>query len=138
MVDTLTKPEIKPQVEAFLGETMPAFIGTKRADGTVQIATLWFKYQDGVIELNGGPDRRWAEHVRRDGGRVSLYFSDPTNMWRWARVEGTLIDEREDIGREHINERSRKDLGQDYGAPGERIVFRVRPERVTSSYDSQW
>jgi hypothetical protein len=59
---------IGPRLDAFLGEVMPAIIGTRRTDGSVQINPVWFEYKDGKVLLNGGENRVVPERATGAGG----------------------------------------------------------------------
>jgi hypothetical protein len=132
---TAGAPGLTEAVDAFLKETMPAVLGTVRSDGTVQQCAVWYDYRDGSIFVNGGPGRAWAKHIERDGGRATLYFADPTNMWRFAEVRVRLADWTDDGAAEDIEYLSRKYTGREYRGRGPRRIFRFVPERVRSSFD---
>ena len=129
---------IGPRLAAFLGEVMPAVIGTKRSDGSVQINPVWFDYEDAKIRLNGGENRAWLKHARKDKGRITIFFVDPKNMWRHAQVQGRILRTTTEGAGEHINLLSRRYLGRDYARPTtDRLLIEVLPERVTGAGGGQ-
>jgi hypothetical protein len=122
---------IGPRLEAFLREVMPAIIGTKRSDGSVQLNPVWFEYEDGKILLNGGGNRAWLKHAQKDKGRITILFIDPKNMWRYAQVQGRIVRTTTAGAGEHISHLSRRYLGRDYANPTTgRLLIEVVPERV--------
>lgn len=125
---------IGPRLEAFLGEKMPAIIGTRRSDGSVQMNPLWFDYKDGAIRLNGGENRAWLKHARKDKGRITIFFIDPKNMWRYAQVQGRIVRTTTEGAGDQINHLSQRYLGRDYARPTtDRLLIEVMPERVTGA-----
>lgn len=118
----------------FAQEKIPAILGTIRRDGSVQMNPVWFEYADGYVWLNGGPDRRWFHHIKRDPQqRLTLLLIDPSNMWRWAQVQGRMVEATEHGADEHIDRLSHRYLGRPYQRrPGERcIMIKIEPLRVT-------
>lgn len=125
---------IGPKLAAFLAEVIPVVVGSKRSDGSVQLNPVWYEYDDGTIVLNGGENRAWLKHIRKDDGRVTLYFADPKNMWRWAQVQGRLARTSTEGAGEHINKLSHRYLGSDYRGPRTgRLRIEIVPERVTGT-----
>lgn len=127
--------EIEEQVAAFLGEVMPAFLGTVRPDGTAQVVPIWYEYADGAVWLNPTASRGWLAHIRRDP-RVTLLFVDPREMFRRVVVRGRVTDIDEVAGAVHIDRLARRYLGTDYPwhEPDDpRIRVRVDIESLTAS-----
>lgn len=58
---------------------------------TIRIEILPFDPQGGSDFVN------WLRHMQRDGA-VTLTFVDPQNMFRWAGVQGRLVEVVEDPG----------------------------------------
>ncbi len=124
-----------PRLAAFLNEPIPITVGTTRRDGSVQMNPVWYEYRDGQIWLNGGPQRGWFKHLRRDG-RVTLMVLDPKNMFRWAQIQGRFADSTTQGADEHIEHLSQRYTGGPYRNPKvDRLIVRIDPERV-SGYES--
>src|SRR5437764_4494418 len=85
--------ELSPKMQEFTQEVYPAIIGTNRKDGSVQINPVWFEFQDGSFWINGGTNRGWFKHLQRDP-RITLLLIDPKNMFRWAQVQGRMVEDR--------------------------------------------
>jgi PPOX class probable F420-dependent enzyme len=123
--------QIGERLQKFFDEPLPITIGTTRNDGTVQMNPVWYEFRDGLIWLNGGPKRDWVRHLQRDP-RVSLLVVDPKNMFRWALIQGRLVDSTFDGADDHIDRLAQRYFGGPYPNPKvERMIVRLQPERVT-------
>ena len=123
--------QIGERLRAFLDEPLPITVGTTRRDGSVQMNPVWFEFTDGEFWLNGGPNRGWVQHMRRDP-RVTLFVLDPRSMFRWAQIQGRLIDTTTDNADDHIEHLSQRYLGGPYRNPKvDRLIVRIAPERIT-------
>jgi PPOX class probable F420-dependent enzyme len=123
---------------AFAQEVIPAILGTTRSNGSAQMNPVWYEYDGQSFWLNAADSRAWLEHLRRDP-RVTLLLIDPNNMWRWAQIQGEVveIDDDPQRGADHIDRLSERYLGRPYGGfrVGEtRVKVRVEPVRVTGSF----
>lgn len=124
---------------AFLDEVMPAVIGTVRSDGTVQLNPIWYERRGDELWLNATRSRRWGSRLN-PGTAVTLLMVDPANMWRWAQVQGRVIEKTEEGGAEHIDHLSQRYLGSDYRNHQDadpRLIVRVVPTRITGSFPSR-
>jgi len=129
--------QIGPRLKAFFDEPLPIIVGTTRRDGSVQMTPVWYEYRDGQIWLNGGPKRDWVKHIKRDS-RVSLLVPDPKNMFRWAQLQGRLVDTSLEGGDDHIERLSQRYTGGPYRNPKvDRLIVRIDPERVTGMESGQ-
>jgi PPOX class probable F420-dependent enzyme len=118
------------RLKAFLDEPNPLIVGTTRHDGSVQMAPVWYEYRDGQIWLNGGPNRDWVKHLKRDP-RVSLFVIDPKNMFRWVEIQGRVAEMTLEGGDEHIERLSQRYTGGPYRNPKiNRLIVRIDPYRV--------
>ena len=119
-----------PRLKAFTDEPLPIVLGTVRRDGSVQMNPLWYEYRDGQIWLNGGEQRGWFKHTRRDP-RVTLLLVDPKNMFRWAQIQGRLAGTSTEGADEHIDRLAHRYQGGPYRNPKiDRMIIRIEPERV--------
>ncbi len=108
-------------------------VATLRRDGSPQLTVVWLDWDGENVVFNTAEGRAKPRNIRRDP-RVSVQVTDPANPFRWIAVTGTAEMTHEGAV-EHIDKLARKYRGVDsYGVPpGEqRIVVRVRPERVTA------
>jgi len=120
----------------FFHEVMPVTVGTRRKDGTVQLNPVWYDFHDGYFHLNSARGRNWAEHVQQQKD-VTLLFVDPRNMYRWAQVQGRLVNVTTEGADAHIDRLSARYTGNPVyqnRVPGEvRISMTIEPLRITGS-----
>jgi PPOX class probable F420-dependent enzyme len=120
----------------FLDEVMPAIVGTNRSDGSVQMNPIWYERRGDEIWLNAASSRAWGRRLRT-GTPVTLLFVDPANQYRWAQVQGEVLEKTGEGGAAHIDRLSHRYFGRPYGQhdPADpRLVVRVRPTRVTGTF----
>lgn len=132
-----TRAALSEPMRTFLDEVMPAIVGTSRSDGSVQMNPIWYDRRDDEIWLNPASTRAWGKRLDI-GKRVTLLFIDPKDQWRWAQVQGEVIDKTTEGGERHIDELSQRYLGRLYGdhrPEDPRQVVRVRPLRITGTID---
>src|ERR1700674_3820851 len=96
-----------PRLKAFLDEPLPIILGTTRQDVSVQMTPVWYEYRDGQLWVNGGPRRDWFLHMQRDP-RVTLFRLDPKQMFRWAQIQGRLVDSTAEGADDHIERLSQR------------------------------
>ena len=75
-------------LSAFLTEPGIAKLATHNADGTIRIAPLWFKYEDGKVILNTWPWTRSAQNIVRDGG-VTVMLDTSEMPYKGIHMVGT-------------------------------------------------
>jgi PPOX class probable F420-dependent enzyme len=125
------------RLRALLDEPLPVTLATTRANGTVQLAPVWYEYRDGMIWLNGGPKRDWFRHLQRDP-RATLLVLDPKNMFRWVQILAQLHDTTFDGADDHIESLSQRYFGGPYPNPKvDRMIIRLEPLRVTGMDSGQ-
>jgi PPOX class probable F420-dependent enzyme len=131
-VGDVVSAKIGPRLRAFANEVLPAILGTKRSDGSVQLNPVWFEVQGDRFLVNGATGRAWLRHAKRDEGRVTLLLIDPKNMWRWAQIQGRIVRTATEGADDHIDRLSMRYLGTPYRNPKtDRITIEIEPERVT-------
>jgi PPOX class probable F420-dependent enzyme len=103
-------------------------VGTVKADGSPQTSVVWLDYDGENVVFNTKRPRAKGRHLTRDP-RVSISVIDSQDPYRYIEVEGKAVLDDEGAN-EHIHKLSRKYDGKDYPDPHERVIVRVRPERV--------
>ena len=132
--------ELSDAMKAFLDEVKPAVVGTTRRDGSVQMNPIWYDRVGNQIRLNPTVSRMWGKRLE-PGREVTLFFIDPTNMWRWAEVRGRVVAKTLEGGAEHIDLLSQRYKGQlydDHDPNDPRQVVTVDPVRVFGTIDEPW
>lgn len=112
-----------------------AHLATLMPDGSPQATPVWVDYdaESDRLLVNTERGRQKAENVQGDG-RVAVSMTDPDNPYRMLSVRGEVADVTTDGAREHIDELTKRYMGEDeYPNPieTERIVLTIAPEHVT-------
>ncbi len=125
--------ELTEKMEQFATEVMPAVVGTRRQDGSVQMNPIWYEYRDGYFWLNSWRTSDWMRHVERDGD-VTLHLLDPQDIGRWAQIQGKLVEMSDEHGAEHIDALSMRYTSKPYNYsynPRPRVRIKIEPVRIT-------
>ena len=124
---TLTEEQAR-----LLKESNLATVATIRRDGSAQLTPVWIDWDGENVVFNTAEGRAKPRNIRRNPV-VSVQVVDRNDEYRWVSVTGSAEIE-EDGAVEHIHELSRRYRGRDYDlTPGQqRLIVRVKPERVTA------
>ena len=128
--------QLSENMTRFVQEVFPAIVGTRRRDGTVQLNPVWFEYRDGYFWLNSWRGSRWLAHIEHDGD-VTLALIDPHDMYRFAQVQGRLVETTTEGADEHVNQLSMRYLGRPYQRmrSQQRVKIQIEPVRITGTID---
>jgi PPOX class probable F420-dependent enzyme len=129
--------ELSAKMQAFVAEVMPAVVGTRRQDGTVQMNPIWYEYRDGYFWLNSWRTSDWLRHIERDHD-VTLFLMDPKNIGRWTQVQGTLVEASDEHGAAHADALSMRYTGKPYDYsrnPRPRVRIQIEPVRISGYID---
>jgi PPOX class probable F420-dependent enzyme len=105
-----------------------AVVATVRPDGTPQTSVVWIDWDGENAVFNTKRARAKGRNLERNP-RVSITVIDMKEPYRYVEVEGEAVLDHEGAN-EHIHKLSRKYRGVDYPDPTDRVLVRVRPERV--------
>ena len=113
-----------------------AHLATLMPDGRPQVTPVWVDLDGSHIRVNSAKGRVKDKNMRRNK-RVALSIADPDNPYRYLAVQGEVVEVTEVGADDHINALAKKYLGKDqypFRQPGEvRVVYKIRPDRVTQS-----
>ena len=126
--------ELTDEQQRFLEEGHLAVVATLRSDGTPQLTPTWIDAEDGRVLFNTAEGRAKPKNLRRDP-RVSICVVDRQNPYRWLSITGTAELQHEGA-EEHIDVLAHRYTGREtygVGPDEERVIVRVRPERVHGS-----
>jgi PPOX class probable F420-dependent enzyme len=124
-------------VELLTGRNF-AHVAAIRPDGTPHVTVIWIDAADGYVLVNTAVGRVKDGYVRRDP-RVSVTLHDEADPYRWLRVDG--IVEEFVTGPEadaHIDALNRRYHDGEAWTPSpgqERVIYRIRPQRILRRYD---
>lgn len=119
----------------FLQNPYYAVVTTIRPDGTPHSTVVWVDAEDGDVLFNTAEGRIKPRNMRANPN-VSVAVVDPANGYRWVVVNGKA-ELSHDGADAHIDKLAKKYLDADtypFRKEGEqRVIVRVRPDRVTAS-----
>jgi PPOX class probable F420-dependent enzyme len=103
-------------------------IATVGENGRPQTSVVWVD-TDGENVLVNTTNKRAKGRNLRANPRVSISVWDNEDPYRYFEVEGPveLVDEG---ANEHISELSQRYEGKDFHTPVDRVIARIKPERV--------
>ena len=105
-----------------------AVVATLGEDGGPQTSVVWIDTDGENVVFNTTNSRAKGRNLRNDP-RVSISVWDNADPYRYLEVEGTASLDENGAG-EHITELSQKYTGEDFHTPTNRVIVRVRPDRV--------
>ena len=110
-----------------------AALGTVMPDGTPHITPVWVDHDGDDVLVNTATGRQKERNLRRTP-RAGVMVYDPDDPYRYLSVVGSAAEMTTAGAVEHIHELSRRYTGEEYGnldgEDGDRVVVRIRPERV--------
>jgi PPOX class probable F420-dependent enzyme len=103
-------------------------VGTVGEDGHPQTSIVWVDTDGENVVFNTTTKRAKGRHLRANP-KVSVSVWEQDDPYSYFEVQGPaeLIEEG---AAEHINELSRRYAGKEFDAPVDRVIVRVRPDRV--------
>jgi len=116
------------QIELMRSKHGFAAVATLQEDGSPQTSIVWIDTDGEHVVFNTTNARAKGRHLRRDP-RVSVTVFDASDPYRYFEVEGIAELELEGAA-EHINELSQRYRGEDFGAPVDRVIVKVKPKRI--------
>jgi PPOX class probable F420-dependent enzyme len=113
-------------------------LATVNRDGQPQVTPIWCDYDGTYIRINTARGRLKDKNMH-ERPQVTVLAIDPDDPYRWIEVRGTIEEETEEGGVDHINSLSRKYRGVlDYYSrnPSKRgketrVIYKMRPTHIT-------
>ena len=126
-------PKLTPGQASFLHhEPNLGVVAALRPNGTPHQTVVWVDYDGEHLLLNLTTGRTKTAYLERNP-QVSVLVLDRNDVFRWLRVEGTVVDMTTEGAWEHIVRQAGVYLGREEypRRPGEqRLLVKIRPERV--------
>jgi PPOX class probable F420-dependent enzyme len=119
---------LSPTQQAFLKAPNFAVVATVGEDGSPQSTVVWIDTDGENVVFNTKRGRAKVAHLERDP-RVSVTVIDAANSYAFLEVQGVASLEDEGAA-EHINFLSHKYEGEDFSNLENRVIVRVKPDRV--------
>jgi len=110
-----------------------AYFATLTPEGLPHVTPVWVDYdadEDRVL-VNTERGRRKERNVR-ENPKVGMGMTDPDDRYRALSVLGEVDEITEDGAREHIDELSRRYVGEEYQPEIQtaRVLLKTRPDEV--------
>ena len=110
-----------------------AYFATLTPEGLPHVTPVWVDYdadEDRVL-INTERGRRKERNVQ-ENPKVGMGMTDPDNRYRALSILGEVDEITEDDAREHIDELSRRYVGDEYQPEIQtaRVLLKIRPDEV--------
>ena len=124
-------------VELLTGKNF-AHVAVIRPDGTPHATVTWIDASDGYVLVNTAVGRVKDRYVRRDP-RVSVSLHEERDPYRWLRVDGVVeafvTGPEAEAHIDALNQRYHDGEAWTYTEGQQRVIYRIRPERILRRYD---
>jgi PPOX class probable F420-dependent enzyme len=110
-----------------------ATLVTMNPDGSPQATITWIDAADGLVLVNTAEGRVKARNLHRDP-RVAVLVTKANDPYAWTSITGTVVGAvGGPEGLVHIDALARRYDGEPWTPVEgqERVIFRIRPDRVT-------
>jgi PPOX class probable F420-dependent enzyme len=115
-----------------------AHVAAIRPDGTPHVSVVWIDAADGRVLVNSAVGRVKDRYLRRDP-RVSVTVHEEDDPYRWLRVDGVVEDfvtgEEAERHIDALNRRYHDGEAWTYNPAQQRVIYRIRPDRVLRRYE---
>ena len=141
-IDKVTYPQLPAmndeELVSFFGQTTFARLGTLNGDGTIHIAPIFFKYQDGQILMATQDPSRKIRNIKRNNN-VTVLIDTTEVPFKGALIYGTAELDYEDVLSKRVAIFERRLPREDSEAYARRIankwpcvIVRITPVRIAS------
>jgi nitroimidazol reductase NimA-like FMN-containing flavoprotein (pyridoxamine 5'-phosphate oxidase superfamily) len=135
------KPPFTPEeLEVFLTEAPIARISTQNRDGTIHIAAVYFKYDNGDIIIGTQDMTHKVRNIKKNP-QVTVLIDNQAPHWKGVLIYGRAELDYEDVvaKRTSIFERYKtpeeaRKMAEDLATKFTPVIIRVKP-KCMSSYD---
>ena len=132
MATTSTIPEA---LRDLFDEPALAHVSYLNRKGQIVTYPMWVDF-DGEHLVVSSPVGSRKGRALRERPQVAVSIVSTKNPWHWLSVSGRVIDIQPDDNLEFIDRMSRKYTGSDYQRRTPREIFKITPDRVSSS--AEW
>ena len=141
-IDTVEYPQLHAmsddELVSFFNEAQFARLGTINEDGTVHLAPIFFKYDDGQIIMATQDPSRKVRNIKRDN-RVTILIDTTDVPFKGALIYGTAELDYEDVISKRIpifGKRLSRDDAETYArrlsGKWKCVILRITPTRIAS------
>lgn len=117
-----------------------AHFATMMPDGTPQVTPVWIDVDDeGYVLVNTARNRQKDKNVQQNP-KVGVSIPDPEDPYRYLSIRGEVEEVTNEGAIDHIDSLTQRYFEREeyphHGEEvGERVIIRIRPDRVVSSGD---
>jgi general stress protein 26 len=133
-------PFTQEELVAFLNEAPVARLCSMNPDGTIHIAAVYFKYENGEI-LIGTQDMTHKVRNIKHNPNVTVLIDNQAPPWKGVLIYGkaeldykNVIAKRASIFERYKTPEDARKFAEDLANNYEPVVIRIKPKRMTS-YD---
>jgi PPOX class probable F420-dependent enzyme len=132
MATTSTIPEA---LRDLFDEPALAHVSYLNRKGQIVTYPMWVDF-DGEHLMVSSPVGSRKGKAFRERPQVAVSIVSTKDPWHWLSVSGRVVDIQPDHNLEFIDRMSRKYTGSDYQRRTPREIFKITPDRVSSS--AEW
>jgi nitroimidazol reductase NimA-like FMN-containing flavoprotein (pyridoxamine 5'-phosphate oxidase superfamily) len=133
-------PFTQDELVAFLTEAPVARLSSLNPDGTIHIAAVYFKYDNGEILIGTQDMTRKAKNIKHTPS-VTLLIDNQTPPWKGVLIYGdaeldydNVIEKRAAIFERYVPAENARNLALGLASSYTPVIIRVKPKRMVS-YD---
>jgi len=141
-IDKVEYPQLpamtKEELVSFLEEAHFARLGTINKDGTIHIAPIFFKYDDGQIFMATQDPSRKVRNIKRNN-QVTILIDTTDVPFKGVLIYGTAALDYEDVISKRIAIFEKRLCREDAETYAKRlsnkwecVILRITPERIAS------
>jgi nitroimidazol reductase NimA-like FMN-containing flavoprotein (pyridoxamine 5'-phosphate oxidase superfamily) len=132
-------PPLTPEeLEALLSQSLVARLGTMNDDGTIHLAPIYFKYDNGDIILGTQVASRRVRNIMRNP-KVTLLVDVATPPYKAAMIYGTaslhyesVAPQRTAIFAKNASPEQARAAAEGLCKKWDSVIIRIKPERIVS------
>lgn len=141
-IDKVTYPQLPAmtdqELETFLKQAVFARLGTLNEDGTIHIAPIFFKYENGQILMATQDPSRKIRNIKRNNN-VTVLIDTTEVPFKGALIYGTAELDYEDVIPKRVaifERRLSREEGETYArrlsSKWQCVIVRITPKKVAS------
>ena len=132
MPTTSTIPEA---LRDLFDEPALAHVSYLKRKGQIVTYPMWVDFDSEHLVVSSPVGSRKGKAFR-ERPQLAVSIVSTKNPWHWLSVSGRVVDIQPDDNLEFIDRMSRKYTGSDYQRRTPREIFKITPDRVSSS--AEW
>lgn len=131
-------PLTKEELESFLSQPLVARLGTINEDGTIHLAPIFFRYEDGAIILGTQEVSRRVRNIKKNPN-VTLLVDETTPPFKAVLIYGKaeldyddVVQKRTAIFEKYSPPEQARKKAEGLCRKWKSAIIRIKPDRVVS------